>query len=420
MSRTLRFFAAAVAAALIWSPAVSALAAPVGWQKVGVSLHPEKTAGVLLISGELLGTVSLPADAELWAPTGSEVQWIGQILGGPTSNDPELEYTKSVVGDMDVYRFTLTKSRVAQVEISTAEGIGFDGTAYRAAVRWKAPRDIHEVKVGVRLPRSATIVEPAPGASVQPGDSNYDLYSKTVRNVKAGDQLELAFGYALPTAPAPGSQAGTDTGLFAQIILILVAVGAFAATFVAVRRKMALKSSDAGKRPPSREAKADGANGAPDRSEPSAGGRGLTRAAKRNLIIAGIVGAMIVPAVLIGAQTTRPRMDGDIISRTFSQQEPCATAKIPLSIPGDADPATTAETLFAAIEKIDGLTTATFNARTSSIEIGFCESQTSEVTSAADSRADRSGRAGRRRRGSRLQRRRLGGNHAGRVGAGAG
>lgn len=39
--------------------------------------------------------------------------WIGEILGGPPAEDPQLPYVKTTVGDMDIYKFTLTKSRTA-------------------------------------------------------------------------------------------------------------------------------------------------------------------------------------------------------------------------------------------------------------------------------------------------------------------
>ena len=84
-------------------------------------------------------------------------------------------------------------------------------------------------------------------------------------------------------------------------------------------------------------------------------------------------------AIVVGAQTTKPKATGDTISQTFSSGEACATATIPLAVSADADPSKTAETLFAAIKPIPGLTTATYNRKTASIDIGYCESSSSEA-----------------------------------------
>lgn len=42
--------------------------------------------------------------------------WIGEILGGPPVEDPQLPYVKTTVCDTDIYKFTLTKSRTAQFD----------------------------------------------------------------------------------------------------------------------------------------------------------------------------------------------------------------------------------------------------------------------------------------------------------------
>ena len=105
----------------------------------------------------------------------------------------------------------------------------------------------------------------------------------------------------------------------------------------------------------------------------------MTGRTKRNLVTGGIIGVLVVAAVVVGTQSTRPKMTGDTISQTFSSAEPCATAKIPLAVDAGADPQQTADKLFAAIKPIPGLTTATFNRKTATIDIGYCESSSSEA-----------------------------------------
>ncbi len=91
-----------------------------------------------------------------------------------------------------------------------------------------------------------------------------------------------------------------------------------------------------------------------------------------------IVGSVIVIAMVVGNQTTKPQIEGDSISQTFSQGQPCSTATIALAVPADADPTKTAETLFAALNPADGMNTATYNFKTSTLEAGFCESKATE------------------------------------------
>ena len=134
MRHSLRFIFAAAVFALAVSPVTTGFAAPTTWERVDVTQHSEQGGGVLLVSGELPATASLPADAQLSVPAGSGLQWIGEILGGASADDPELKFTKTTVKGNDLYRFTLTKSRTAQIEVPLTESMAFDGTTYTSFV----------------------------------------------------------------------------------------------------------------------------------------------------------------------------------------------------------------------------------------------------------------------------------------------
>jgi hypothetical protein len=99
---------------------------------------------------------------------------------------------------------------------------------------------------------------------------------------------------------------------------------------------------------------------------------------KKAILTVVIVAPIFVLAVIVGAQAAKPKFDGDTITKTFSQGEPCATATIPLNLSGGADPLDVSESLFAAIKPVKGLNSATLNLKTSSIEVGFCESSANE------------------------------------------
>jgi hypothetical protein len=391
MRHPLRFVFVAAAFAFAVSFASTIVAAPVTWERIDVTRHSGEGGGVTLVSGELPASASLPAQAELSVPAGSELQWIGEILGGESSADPALTYTKTTVGGSDVYRFTLTKSRTAQIEVPIPDAQPFDGTTYTSSLAWTATQNVPEVGLNLRVPQSAKIATAVPGAVMQPGDSSYSFYTKTVKNVKAGDQLALAVGYTLPAVAAAAAAGAVPSGgsnSVVPIMLVLLVSAAFLALIVGVRRKMVGSSAadeaapvraDSRQGTSDRSADADGADSRPiSKKSESSPRKPLTGKAKRNLVTAVIIGALTVVAVVVGVQTTRPQGSGDTITQTFAAGEACANASFPLTVSDGADPRKTADALFAAIKPIPGLTNATYNVKTKSIDIGYCESSSSE------------------------------------------
>ncbi len=161
-----------------------------------------------------------------------------RYLAAIPSADPELTYTKSTVDGSDVYRFTLTKSRIAQIEIVTSDAAGFDGKNYTPAVKWTATQAVPEVRLSARIPQSAQIVQAAPGAALQPGDSGYSFYTKSVKDVKPGDQLDMTFSYQVGAAPASGASTRPPQARRrrSSSSLLLSQLAAF--FIMAVRRKM--------------------------------------------------------------------------------------------------------------------------------------------------------------------------------------
>lgn len=396
MSRTLRHVLpiAMLLFVLLW--ASTAVAQPAEWQRIDVTLHSEQSGGVMLVSGELPESVKLPAEAELSVPAGSSLQWIGEILGGDPSADPPLTYTKSTVDGSDIYRFTLTQSHTAQIEILTSEPVGFDGTNYTSRIVWSATQAVPEVRLSVRIPQGAQIVQSSPDAVLQPGPSGYSFYTKSVKDVSPGDPLEMAFSYQVAVTPA-STTAAASSGSAATVVIALIAVAAGGFFVMAVRRRIAPSSGNAAapertsassvKSNTATSAKTGGKN---TRSKNTTTGVSIeARAAdgpstrstgifRRNILTAAIVGSIVVVALVVGNETTKPQIEGDSITQTFSQGQPCSTATIALAVPASEDPATTAETLFNALRAADGMNTATYNFKTSTLEAGFCESKATE------------------------------------------
>ncbi len=101
-------------------------------------------------------------------------------------------------------------------------------------------------------------------------------------------------------------------------------------------------------------------------------------AGKRNMVTALIVGVLVVAAVIVATQTTKPTVAGAAISQTFETGQACVTVSVPVVAADKADSQDTADALFSALTQLKGLKTATYDAELSSISVGFCETSTTE------------------------------------------
>ncbi|MDO9108689.1 MAG: hypothetical protein Q7U89_06820, partial [Coriobacteriia bacterium] len=314
MRPSLRHFLVAVMFVLAALSATSAVAAPVTWASVDVTMLSEQSEGVLLLTAHLPETATLPAQAELSVPKGSQIQWIGEIMGGAPEGDLELQKTMTTTGELDTYSFTLTSSRIAQIEILASDMLSFDGTTYASSIRWVPGQDVPQVRMAIRVPQTASITAEEPGASLQPGDGGFAYYSKTIDGAKAGDELALAVAYTVSaTATAPAA-ASSSTGFLAFAIPVVVVLGFVLIVASAMKRKKAATAVD--------DDTAEG-NDADDADAPSGtdAGAGLlvdnaapSGVAKRNMVTAAIVAVIVIVAIIAGIQTAKPQQVGDTIS----------------------------------------------------------------------------------------------------------
>jgi hypothetical protein len=380
MIRVLRSFAATTVLLVVVFGASTALAAPAPWQRVDVILHAEQSGGVMLISGELPTGTKLPAEAELSVPAGSTLLWIGEILGGATSADPSLTFTTATVGASDVYRFTLTKALKAQVEVEAATPMALEDGSLSSSLKWTSLTAVPEVGMSIRVPAGAQVVTGTPGATLETGDAGSAYFTKIAKKVKAGAKLDLSFTYTV-SAVAPVAAAtpagGSDTGTI-LIVLALVLVLAIV-IIVAVWAKMRSRAV------PDDETDTDDSpafatDEAPSRDAGHAATRpsGTGRTAKI-LVTTIVVGVLLVFVVIVAVYSTRPQVSGDTISRTFATGEACATTEFSLAVPAGADAVATAEAIFTALKAVPGMNNATYNAKTSSISVGYCGSEASEA-----------------------------------------
>jgi hypothetical protein len=250
MRSPLRFALIAATLAFALTGATVASAATVGWESVDVTLHQDQDGPVMLIAGSLPSTATLPADVELSVPASSTLLWVGEILGGDTSLDPSLKFTKATTGGMDVYHVTLTKSRIAQIEVVGPAIVSADGVTFDVSLKWTADQVIPGVRLTAVLPSGVQIVKAADGASLRPGegaDVASSYYYKVFDSVKAGAKLDLTFSYSTAAALASGGATSSGSGNTLMIFLaILLVVAAVVVAAVAVRLRMRARASDEG------------------------------------------------------------------------------------------------------------------------------------------------------------------------------
>ena len=386
MLRTIRPLVVALAALLVAGSAVSAYAAPTAWQSVDVTLQTEEQQSMLLVSGLLPPTATLPSEAELAVPTGTQLQWIGEVLGGAVSADPEVKYVKSSAGGMDIYRFTLTRARTAQVEgIVPAPG-GFQGANYVSAWKWTAWQPLPEVRISQRIPKSSQIVSAAPGATLQPGGTGSSFYTKSVKDVKAGQVLDLAFSYT-PVAAGGASAAGatdSSSGNIALVAIVAAFIGGFGFLFYNVRRKLGSQTVDEetpAVTPRKTTASAKKSASSARRIEhvqPEEAAPAPSKRVKPAVFIVGVVGILIGVVVMAGAKGTSANVVNGKITKSFGAANPCTSASIPVTANPGVNLASQGEKLIDSFVGQTGVGDVTLDLATSTLDITFCESSQSE------------------------------------------
>jgi hypothetical protein len=378
---------AVTTASLVLSVTV-ALAAPASWESVDVTVHADEGSPIMLVSGTLPEGTKLPAEVELSVPAGAKFLWAGEILGGDPSGDPSVEYVTSTKDGSDVYRFQLKQSLTGQVEVSAPQVIASGPTGYASNLEWTAGSDVKELRLNYRLPQTAKILSAAEGAEMTPGPTGYTYYSKTIKDVKAGQTETLAFTYGA-AAPSPGTTAGTGAAGQSDTLVLVLVLGAALAFFaflaVRVSRKMQAKSADAVS-----EAVASGADidsgmdddvaSTPDPSietdEPAIAPKRANKPAIILGLVLGAVGIVAVVAMTTGGKAT---VTGDTVMLSVAQVDACTTSRIQLTTPEGGDLKRDADKILALLKSASGVGNATINLKNSTMIVNYCESSMNET-----------------------------------------
>lgn len=370
MRRIVRLSVFAVLVLLIASIAAPAFAAPSAWKFVDVTLQYDNRS-LLLVGGELPEEILLPYEAELAVPAGSMLLWIGEVLGGPLADDPELKYEKRTEGGFDIYRFTLTQSRVAQVEVALSGVNSFDGVTYTSSLAWTAWQDLPEVRVAHRIPRGAQITQTAEGASMLAGDEQFSYYAKTASNVKAGDAIDLSFAYQ---AGAPGVGSATaNSNTIAYVIVAGAAVVLIGLLIFALRRRPAFEDLTEDSESEEPMAKQAAPVAAKKKSAPEPQPAPSTGLKPKTVLIG--VGALVAVAIVVAVSAGMgAKPSGGLLTKDFGAVSACQTTELALTPVAGVDLEAEGAAIVDAFVGQRGIGIVSLDAATGRMSVEFCTS----------------------------------------------
>lgn len=402
--RAMKAVLIAMALALI-APAGAAVAAP-AFKNIGVSLliHSQGSQPLLLVSGVLPDETPLPAEVALPVPPGAEIEWAGEILGQSIDEDIAAE---AVIEDRDgvtVAVFTLTTSRVGQVEVvySDATRPGADGTS-EAAFSVVSPASAETVRLAIALPPGGTVASVADGVLAAPGPDGYTYYYTDVSDVSGGDPLEMSLGYTLSATPQqmPANPAAPSSEVPPLLIALLAAVfGGSVLMFLASRARASAAvvaadepeadySFDDEEVPVSDEpvaiAEETGAPAVPVPGEvgnepPAAGATGFLTP-RMLLIVAAflILGVVLAINLAGGEQVGMTSVADGLITQRISTVEAVQQADYTIRILCQCPPEEEAVKIFAALGTQPGVATASLEPNTLLLSVGYDPALTDEA-----------------------------------------
>jgi len=210
------------------TPIQAVAAAPLQEVNVRLDTTVPGMAGLMMVTGELSADTSLPATVELMVPTGVEILWIGEVLGGPVANNPQVTMERIPVdGEFDTVRAVLTRSRIIQIEYGASGMVASSPESVSAGVTWRVPSSIPMVRMGVVVPAGSTLTTGPAGTRPEVIDSMRSIFFQEFTDTAPGQDVEFRVTYAAGTgAPgAPGQAQGGFSAAVFPIIAIIVVVG---------------------------------------------------------------------------------------------------------------------------------------------------------------------------------------------------
>jgi hypothetical protein len=248
-----KLIAAAVIIFTVLLFAPTALAAAIVPDKLVISLWPEyNDSQVLMVQQiELTATTPLPAEVRFALPKGAIVAWAGQIIGTDTSKDLTVSPTVNSLPGYDEVVFTLSKSRVAQLEANW-NGLVAQGNNRSVTLDWVQRYPATRTLFEFQEPSQTTNVKMTPDvAFTRNSKDGFKTYQTGPHTLAVGETQKVTVTYnrpiTTPTVGASGAPAPATTGGGAAtnpisipivvLILVLGVVGIGALVYFDSRRQ---------------------------------------------------------------------------------------------------------------------------------------------------------------------------------------
>ncbi len=374
---------------------------------------------LLLVAGELPPDQSLPAEIALPVPEGARVEWAGDILGGPVSEDIPAEATIETRDGVNVAVFTLTQSRVGQVEVTyPGATTPVEGEVLSAGFEAGVPYEVESVRMAVAVPPSLQAASLPEGALTSQGPEGFIYYYTERGPLAPGDTAAFSLEYRPAPLPASGGVPGAaERGEVPPLLIVLIAVviaGAVLFLFVSrtraqvdVRERAAF---DAGKdeghadedEGPTEDSHqdtlgesrldrtVDTVSGAPVPESTAGSGLAGWLTPKRLIVIVAVLVLTVVVLVNIGGESGQvgvTEVSGGWVSQRISDASAESESEFSLQILCDCPPEVEATKMFDVLRQVPGVAHASLETNTLNMRILYDSALVDEASIAQRLRA---------------------------------
>ncbi|MGB4441447.1 MAG: hypothetical protein WBJ62_04410 [Coriobacteriia bacterium] len=227
-----RLVAALLFAVLLVLPATASASTVLEYQ---IQYEPAADVSLLVVTAVADPQSPLPITVTVPVPAGATLLWAGEVLGGPTANDPTRETAMETVDDMDVYTMTIEQAYTAQLELQLPAASA-SGSRQSAAMTWTNPGDEVPVRASIIVPAGATDVEVSPpvGGEIDTNAEGQTLYPLTGGPLAQGDSMVIEASWATGAAAAAEGQADST---ILPVLLGLLVLAVVALVIVVVRER---------------------------------------------------------------------------------------------------------------------------------------------------------------------------------------
>jgi len=221
--------------------------APAAGGTLDTQAWPENGTLVVVTALTIPETTKLPATVRIPVPSGAQIQWAGEVLGGDPAADPGREYAikKSPAGG-EYAEFTAETTRSVQLD-SYLSVVKTEGARVSAQFDWVQSVTAPSETFSMRVPKGATNVElaPKPSGDAETNDAGETLFSGDTMTLDAGSTTLVSIAYttggAAPAAPAAG---GSGRSLLYFIFATLVVVAGVLLVVIVKQRERGRVADD--------------------------------------------------------------------------------------------------------------------------------------------------------------------------------